>query len=132
MKTKEAESKTIKLRGVSTSFDLAVTSPELSAPCLATELLLRATSLPDHTVQRSGDDSDSSVRFMVARFAGRVGYVAEFCLDANGLVVAYVSSPSDWSASRRATACATAFADLFAAVRASDGSQVTVSTSPLT
>ena len=95
-----------RLRGVSTSFDLVVRCPQLSSGSLATELLLRAASLPDHTVQRSGDDFDSATRFMVARFAGRVTFVAEFFLDADELIAAYVSSPAEWSASKRATACA--------------------------
>ena len=132
MNTKEAESKTIRLRGVSTSFDLVVRCPQLSSGSLATELLLRAASLPDHTVQRSGDDFDSATRGLVARFAGRVAFVAEFFLDADELIAAFVSSPAEWSASKRATACATAFVELFSAVRASDGSHVTVSTAPLT
>ncbi|GEM_PF-1752308 len=128
----ETESETIKLCGFSTLFDLAVRCPQLSHASLATELLLRAAALPDYTVQRSGDDSNSVVRFMVARFSGSVGYVAEFILHDDDVVVAYVSSPSEWSASERATACATAFAELFSAIRASDGSHVTVTMVPLT
>ena len=126
------ESETIQLRGFSTSLGLAVRCPQLSYASLATELLLRAAALPDYTVQRSGDDSNSVVRFMVARFAGSVGYLAEFILHDDDVVVAYISSPSEWSASERAAACATAFAELFSAIRASDGSHVTVTMVPLT
>jgi len=126
------ESETIQLCGFSTSFGLAVRCPQLSYASLATELLLRAAALPDYTVQRSGDDSNSVVRFMVARFAGSVGYVAEFILHEDDVVVAYISSPSEWSTSERATACATAFAELFSAIRASDGSHVTVTMVPRT
>ena len=128
----ESESETIRLRGPSTSFDIAVRCPQLSLASLATELLLRAAALPDFTVQRSGNDSDSVVRFMVARFAGRVGHVAEFILHDDEIVVAHISSHSEWSASERAIACATAFAELFSAVRTSDGGHVTVTTAPLT
>lgn len=99
-----------------------------SAASLATELLLQAATLPDFRVQRSGEDASSSVRFMVAYFAGRTGYVAEFYLDSDRLLAAYVSSPADWPASKRATACATAFEPLFSAVRAPDGSHPVVST----
>ena len=111
-------------------FDLAIRCQQLSLASLATELLLRATALPDFIVYRSGDDSDSVVRFMVIRTAGRVGYAAEFILHDEELVAAYISSPSDWSASERATACVKAFAELFSAVRTSDGGHVTVSTVP--
>ena len=128
----EPKSKTIRLCGPSTSFDLAVRCPQLSLASLATELLLRAAALPDFTIQRSGNDSDSVVRFMVARFAGRVGHVAEFILDDDEIVVAHISAPSEWSPSERATACATAFAELFSAVRTSNGGHVTVTTVPLT
>ena len=120
------------LFGASTKFDLAVRCSQLSPTSLALELLLRASSLPDHTVQRSGKDSDSTTRFMVARFAGDVAFVAEFFLNEDQLIAVFASSPAEWSTSERATAFATAFNELFTAVRASDGSHVTVTTVPLT
>jgi len=117
---------TVRIPGISTTFDLELSCPGMTAASLATELLLQATALSEFSVGRSGDDSCSEVRFMVMRTTSRVVYGAEFCLDGDRLLVAYFTSPADWPSAKRATACAEAFEPLFSLVHLKSNAHASV------
>ncbi len=64
---------------------------------------------------RSGDDDGKHARVAVWRLDGRLGYVTEFCLAGNAILVAHVTS-EDCDAQQRINLCWERLEPLFSAI----------------
>ena len=108
------------------TFDLEVSCKDMSAPALATDLILCAATRPEFRIERGDDENSPVVRFIIVRFTAEVIYGAEFYLDGNRLLAAFVTSPADWTSDKRADAFARAFEPLFSLVVSKAGIGPTV------
>jgi len=101
---------------INTAFDLKLRSSLLGPAALFVELALKAPTVGEKfVVCRAGEDDGTLARLSVSRIDGRLGYVTEFCLTNDAILVAHVTS-NDCDPEQRVALCLERLEPLFSAI----------------
>jgi len=101
---------------LNTSFDLELTSSCLGPAALFVELALKAATMGEKFLTcRAGHDDGKLARFSIMRLDGRLGYLSEFCLTKDKILIAHVTS-NDCDAEQRTELCLERLEPLFSSI----------------
>ncbi len=101
---------------INTAFDLELRSSLLGPAALFVELALKAPTAGEMFIAgRTGNDDGKHARFAIWRLAGPRGYLTEFCLTGDAILVAHVSSV-DCEPHERVNLCWKRLEPLFSAI----------------